>query len=812
MVNQNTKLSLYNGTQWVDIPIDKEIPLSLNFSISDIREPDKTQASGSKTVVIPFSKESLQFFEMAQQVNVDFQVFNPNLKTPAKYYVGERIMFEGNLQLIRSVKSDNGTLLNGHFECNIVGLEGGFFADMGNMKLTDIDFSDLDHTLIYSAGLFNPTSVGSGYAYPYIDYGFGDTTNQTWKFEDLKCGLFEREILSRIFSTLGYTWTSAFLDSTFYKHLFIPDVNEGRMKQSDTDVANAQFYATQTTNQAAWGNLTGNYFPVFVFFNGANQNYGPGWVYAYATLTNIDKGYYNDDFTPPYFDTGGVYSTVTDYFTCNLSSIYQLTCYSKINLYISHSLSGTIASQTGSIQCDVYFEIQISTNGGATWSALSQTMQSVTMYNTTSVYSVAAQLSATNIQINSGDICRVYIKAHPLGAIRFYTSTPSEITTGTSSIVMDFKENNFFWAKIINPNIQYNQTVSVNNAVPKDVYCKDFFKWIIQRFNLRVEPSKTDPYNLVIEPYKTFYTGSAQVNWTNNIDVNSPIEVTPMGELQGKNYLFRYKEDSDVYNDKYQKDYLEPYGSERIDIVNDFIKGEKRNEIGFSNTPGVGNIYNTMVVPKLYKEDGNNVKSMKCNIRSVYWGGLKTCTPFLLTIDYVPYPGQTQYAYVGFVDDPYTPTVDLSFDNPYQLYYAYPAQQFTNSNLYNIYWKQYIEEITDKNSKIIKCKLWLNENDIRNFSFRNIVFIIDSYYIVNRISNYDPLQRKPCDAELLKLKSATAYIPALGPYEGEVTGYGTGAGGDLKGNLKPTQGLILGGNNQSYQDGNFVQGDGNVVN
>ena len=44
-------------------------------------------------------EEANKFFEFIFQANIDLQTFNPNLKTPARYYIGEKKVFEGDLQL-----------------------------------------------------------------------------------------------------------------------------------------------------------------------------------------------------------------------------------------------------------------------------------------------------------------------------------------------------------------------------------------------------------------------------------------------------------------------------------------------------------------------------------------------------------------------------------------------------------------------------------------------------------------------------------------------------------------------------------------
>jgi hypothetical protein len=429
------------------------------------------------------------------------------------------------------------------------------------------------------------------------------------------------------------------------------------------------------------------------------------------------------------------------------------------------------------------------------------------------------------INIGVGGQQRVFMVARCIGGLQFFDGSSNPITTGTSNILIDFKAGNNFYAKIVNSDLQYGQLVNVQQTVPRDVKIKDFLKWTMQRFNLRIEPLKSNPKVLLVESYNDFYNNTLELDWTSKLDVNSPIEFYPMGELQGRSYIFKYKDDKDIYNEAYQNEFRESYGQETIDIDNEFIRETKTIEIGFSNTPAVGNIYNDLAVPKLYKQANNgNAQPMKCNPRSLYYIGMKGCTPYTFDVNGTQWD-RLFYPYAGFVDDPSNPTIDLSFDNPFRLYWTLPAQTFTNNNYYQRFWRKYIEEITDKNSKILKCKLYLNEVDMANFSFRNIVWIVDAWYLVNKIENWNPNERGLCDFEGLKLKDVIIQpqpeITQLGEgtYGGGITnggliGGGLIGGGTSGGNPPKDYGGVpieQNFNNIRTGTGNVV-GGGNVIN
>jgi hypothetical protein len=103
------------------------------------------------------------------------------------------------------------------------------------------------------------------------------------------------------------------------------------------------------------------------------------------------------------------------------------------------------------------------------------------------------------------------------------------------------------------------------------------------------------------------------------------------------------------------------------------------------------------------------------------------------------------------LDNPFNPTIDLCWDNPQLLYYNYPGITYTNNNLYVRNYKKFIEQITDENSKIVRMWMYLKASDIANFTFRKLVWVHDSWYIVNKIMDYDPQEIKSCKVELLRL-------------------------------------------------------------
>jgi hypothetical protein len=107
------------------------------------------------------------------------------------------------------------------------------------------------------------------------------------------------------------------------------------------------------------------------------------------------------------------------------------------------------------------------------------------------------------------------------------------------------------------------------------------------------------------------------------------------------------------------------------------------------------------------------------------------------------------YGYAGHLDDPTNPTVDLNFGAPKEL--QFPASIYPTNNLFNTYHKPYILEITDMESKLLTCRVYLTAVDIYNLDFSKYIWINGVLFRLNRIDSYDPTDYRTTLVNLLKV-------------------------------------------------------------
>lgn len=733
-----------------DYAIVTDIPVSVNFVQADVREPEKRNASFSKTVQVYGTNDINLLFENIFEVNTVTGYFNVNTKTPAKYFVDDVLNFKGDLQLLKiTTKPDNNIV----YDIIIIGQEGSLFVDIGDAELDALDFSTYDHAYTRANQIASWANAGNGagYYYGFIHKGLNGGSDTIFGVRDFIPQFFVREYLEKIFALHGYTWTSSILDSTEFKSLVV-EPNMSLITLSQTQLKNRQFYvglnansvrtANSTWLTVAYPNETGG----SGFFDSGNQLFGGN---TYAILN--DSGYYN--------------LAATDYYKISFTHSDPLVVKAKL-LY-----------QSGK-------RIRKSGNGGAGWFNISQEVfvnfdNSGNFINKNTDYFWTNQVATGEMFFTAGDYfeAQSYLR---LFGITYYDNVGGIVSSGTGTVTIELvsgASKTSFYALATKRDLFDGNTVEVNNALPKKIKQKDFVKSIMQMYNLYIDYDRNNPKNLTIESYPDYFNDGI-VDWENKVDYDKDIVISPVSLVDAKKYTYTYKEDKDYYNTKYKTTYSENFGAEIVDIQNDFQKAEKKNEIIFSPTPNVANYGLGIAMPKIFKEDPNiSIKPITPNIRILYAGGTKqTINPYTYKEFNQPDLVTYDYGYCGHTDDPQTPTIDINFGTPLEVYYNFVGSSFTNNNLYNRFHKPFVFNNTSRDSKVVTAWLYLTPNDIYNFSFRKKYFIVindsGAYYIVNKIINYNPMVQTSTQCELIKVLEAELFIPESTMMDGGLIPFG----------------------------------------
>lgn len=741
----------------VEIPLFTDAPTPVTLSIEDIREPDKTSSSYSESIELPYTKELVVITDDIASTNSAQTNFNPNYKTPAEIIQNGVTVIKGSMKIkkiiIDPLKHDT------RIVADFVGEKLNLYSNIGDKFIRgntnpsdDLDFSSYDHEL-------NNTNVraswaaanGTGYYYGLVDYGYkGSGVNsqdiKAFNINHLRPQLFAREVLLKIFQDAGNTWTSTFLDSAFFESIVLSCDDEIKI----TALAKAQ----RTTHAGITGGIGSALIDTFPLTHSGGR-----WV----SSNNFDILKINDATSSPFVDAGSQFYAPGYRIQMNASGRYIVKSVGNWSITIDNT--GASNGPVTDIADFLYsMQMHVEKWNGSAWVNIgnSEILDGVGGSDNAEGSSISAFYAIElDVYLNSGDFIRTTYDVF-VSNVLLKNAGGAHVVTGTTTYSVAF--NNAFTAYDVFMSVEQvdlineGDTVEVNQALPKNFKQKDFVKSIMQTFNLQLMQDKVNPNNYYIEPWGSFYTGTP-IDWSSKVDGNKPFEIMPVGDNDVKKYIFRFKNDGDYWNKKYSDNWQRVYGDLEVDTENQFNTSDKIIEPMFSPTPLVGstNDFSTyLYLPHVYNKDEKTdntgfrgydtayvrtstdaVKLHKSNCRLMFKGGLISGTWKFKQLSGTT--TETTYPYVGTLDNPLTPTFDLNFGTPKEIYIKqYP--DYTGfaglDNIYSEYWEDFINAVTNKTSKVVRMSLILDETDINDVDFRNPVIILGTKYLLNKIENF----------------------------------------------------------------------------
>jgi hypothetical protein len=298
----------------------------------------------------------------------------------------------------------------------------------------------------------------------------------------------------------------------------------------------------------------------------------------------------------------------------------------------------------------------------------------------------------------------------------------------------------------------------------------EFLKGIMTMFNLISSPDKSNPKNIIIEPYKDIFlpsiTGtnnffddnSTQLDWTDKIDTTE-IKLEVLADLN-KQTVFKFVEDDDDYAFNLYKTAVQGhlYGSQVFDAstttgnLQSVLEGEEEIEA----TPFAATVpkplmsqFSDFITPSIYSynaDDGTS-EGFENSPRIMYNNGVKILTSCTYYIPAQNGVSETNYedGFLQFshltdiptiVTNPPDPddTVDFHF-GICQL--IQPIGDATPNNLFNTYWSPYFNELYNPDTRTMTLKVNLTPGDLNSFNFYDTIFIKNRLFRVNKI-DYKP--------------------------------------------------------------------------
>lgn len=754
---------LMDGQVIVDLYTDASIPL--NLSVDNFINVDEKVASYSKSFLCPATKRNniifSHYFDVTRTQNHDPYVFNPFAKTKAIIKDDTITIFEGWMRLI-NVQEKNGEI---SYNINLYSEPTTFCDFLKARTIANMDLSELGHLynwenvekswqapgVLLTAPLLAGSYAGAVGAmntevlkYPFINwtgrYEMGhlhkfsgvQEPKEIWsdKLENsfrpvIQC----KYLLDRMFADTNFTYTSNFLNGAMFKKLFM-DFNFGG---EDAGLIN---YWKMSIDEENYGNIS---TPA----TGAT-------TFEPLVFTDVDEE-----------SPSG--SALTNYnpATGEIAIPYDGEFYVRIHAKFFRDYM----DMTGEVQLS-----RLDTLTGITVNVATYTMNDLVgasggmcpagsgIINPNTIQCTALRAFITHTVANAVQTDKYFVKwrctgGNPLGAI--IQSNNDNVTFNYTGVATGYGGPSTIEVRYTGGDATLAILMQGKRGTMKQY---DFWAGLKEMFNLVTMPDKTQPGNLLIEPYGDIFLNNPdtkQLDWTNKIDISN-IKHEPLNKLP-RVTNFTYLEDpKDFRVGKYKR------------ALAGYLYGTKTYEAGqqfFSILAGTKSITAKPFAPTLCAPINSNIPDL--NVSHIYsandegtefsafdnkprilfdngiqtigggytWNSRDSVFPgFHYGIQSV-YGDQTLYLQMTHLSD--CPAFSGSYDLNYgECPLVAPTGTSPAANLFNLYWKPYYDEAYNPDARVLKLKANLTPQDVAQFNFYDHVYIKNRTYRVNKI-NYN---------------------------------------------------------------------------
>jgi hypothetical protein len=351
---------------------------------------------------------------------------------------------------------------------------------------------------------------------------------------------------------------------------------------------------------------------------------------------------------------------------------------------------------------------------------------------------------------------RVWVEINTGYSSAFYISQVKPDFENSGLVPFELMPESYFFNEISDRNLDSSYDIDMTSIFPKNIKSLDIFNNIIKMYNLYIDVNQRDPNLLIVETRDKFYTGEF-LDWSQKLDISQPVIQDPLVQ-KWSNVRLTHKEDKDLYNTDYKDNYNKLYGEYNFITGNEYTNEEQLIETTFSPTPVFANDnLRSVVYPVILTEgaSSNRNEFVGSNMRILQHSPIKL-EPTLGN-DYIKIDGVTfsYYPYAGHFDKPLEGNSDLNFGMPDKIYFD--LNKINNNNLFELYWRKMLEELTDKDSRLVTAYFYLTPEDIYDFSFRKLIKVDSlssdtiNYFKVNKIE-YDATRRGSYKVELIKAR------------------------------------------------------------
>jgi hypothetical protein len=729
---------LEDGQVILDLYEDENIPLTL--SVDDFKNVAEKVQSYSKAFNLPATKRNNQIFENLFELTrsaQNFLTFNPYAKTKSVLKQDGFTLFEGYLRVL-DIQDKEGEI---SYNVNLYSEVISFADTLKDKTFSQLDFTELEHEydktniklswnesttpITYT----NPGTSGFRNYYTTVKYPFVDWTHQI------------------LIAEPGGTPTAGNPQLVNLEQAFRPFINIKYL-------IDRIFQDTEFTYESAFFNEV-DFNRLYMDFNWGAEN-AP--VIVNGTTTN--SLYY----------LGGTNTPSANFATTSFSVMELSIGIPVLGGEVPANYNSTTFIITSTVLNETYTVNY--TYGIENTDSVSRTVQCQWLYNSTPInISAVITIAAGGTFLYSGSFSQIMINIGDTLQVQFKTNA------GTANKVRQQQTSANFG---LGANVTFVESISnvTSNVILQTLRGElgqwEFLKGIMTMFNLISSPDKSNPNNIIIEPYKDIFlpsiTGtpnffddnSTKLDWTNKIDTTE-IKLEVLADLN-KRTVFKFVEDDDDYAFNLYKTAVQGhlYGSQVFDAstttgnLQSVLEGEEEIEA----TPFAATVpkpletqFSDFITPAIYSynaDDGtsegfeNSPRIMYNNgIKSLALGTFTSCTYFIPEQNGAFSENADAFLQFSHLTDiPTLISIPPDPDDTVDFHFGIcqlitPIGDATPNNLFNTYWLPYFNELYNPDTRTMTLKVNLTPGDINTFNFYDTVFIKNRLFRVNKI-DYKP--------------------------------------------------------------------------
>lgn len=689
---------------WYDLDTYGNENIALTFQVDEIRNIKNKNASYSKNFNLPATKNNNKFFEHyydLDRYNLNYNAYKSNR---VELEVDGIVVLEGYMKLLGTLEKQTEISYNIVIYNDVANL----IDSLGDTDMSQLSLPELEHNFTYDNVISSWFGIDLGgnpvpYSYTLINQGdmyedSGDIFYNPMTNWILNIKL--KYVIDKIFAYAGFTYESNFFNGAEFDRLYFDTTT---IKSFGDEIEPYEIKIEDLQKDIVMGATNQSIDAIQISDNALNPT-----IPEFTTIT----GDVNNE-----WDLAT--STFTPTFNCTL------TILGNINV-------GNISGNN--------FTFTVYANNVAIYS---QNVGSDDPQAAPPFMSPTAVFFAVAIPVLAGQSQQ----------ISFSIDYTSQVNAGVydSGVAQD---NTFLHLQVSNASSEDLVQTQLG-----DIKLADVLKDVFTMFNLVA--SDLGNRRLKIEPYVS-YISQNTIDWTKKVDINElELEVIDIP----RRLIFKHAEDKDdFYHEDYKTNNGQDYGSHIVsfDVDN---REEEVIELKVFAAPFVKAVEGSDIqIQHIAKDDGNNgLESFKNKPRMVYrvadildGTSIALTGNTLKTIEqFIDWNANDLNTYNQMLHFSKLTNLAVSGDRNYLFGLINPIA-ITNLNqqpvntLFSRFWRDYINEKYNVDTRILKTKLRLSATDILNLDF-SLIYIIDmQHYRLNKV-DYNTDKNKLSSVEFIRI-------------------------------------------------------------